>query len=48
MFSICDALESGSLLLSPLTAALSGGAFTLVNHSIRFYRTFYLLGHFCS
>jgi len=37
MFSICDALESGSLLLSPLTAALSGGAFTLVNHSIRFY-----------
>lgn len=37
-----------SLLLFPLPAALSGRAFTLVNHSIRSYRPLYLLGHFCS
>jgi len=32
--------------LFPLKAALSGKAFTLVNHSIRFYKTFYLLAIF--
>ncbi len=32
----------------PAESGPLGKAFTLVNDSIRFYRTLYLLGHFCS